>query len=86
MKLGLLGSHNLKSKGLLVKLGLFGPEQTIRPVPALQQLQKLLVKLSLLESKSRVPRLDPKSQCPLVKMGLLGPEQMAGAVPASQQP
>ena len=43
-----LGSHSTvpKSKGLLVKLNLFGPEQTA---------QKLLVKVRLLDSQSRVP-------------------------------
>ena len=42
--------------------------------------------LGLLESKSRVPRQNPISQCHLVKMGLLGAEQMAGTVLALQQP
>ena len=43
LKLGLLRSQrtvrrqNLKSKGLLVKLGLLGPEQREHPVPLLQQ-------------------------------------------------
>ena len=34
-------AQNPKSKGLLVKLGLPGREQTTRPAPTIQQLQKL---------------------------------------------
>ena len=91
-KLGLLGSHNAvprqnpKSKGLLVKLGLLGPEQRTRPAPAIKQLQKLLVKLGLLGSPSAVPRQHPKLQSLVVKPGPLGPEQMAGILPPLQQP
>ena len=70
----------------LVELGHNGPEHRAHPVLGLQQPQGLLAKLSLLESKSRVPRQTPISLCPLVKLGLLGPKQMAGTVLPPQQP
>ena len=54
-------------------------------VPLIQQLQRLLVKLGPLESKSRVPRQSLNSQRVLVELGILGPEQMA-TVPPLQQP
>ena len=53
--------QNPKSKGLLVKLGLLGPEQTIRLVLTMQQLQKLLVKLGLWGSPSTVSALAVSS-------------------------
>ena len=62
VKPSLLGSNsgvprqNPKSKVLLVKLGLLGPEQTTRLAVSVQQLQKLLVKLGLLGSPSTVSR------------------------------
>ena len=68
VKLGLLGSHNLKSKGPLVKLGVLGLEQRENPAPALQQSQCLLVELGLRESQSRVPRRNLNSQSVLVKL------------------
>ena len=46
-------------RGLLVKLGFLGPEQTTRLAPTIQQLQKLLVKLGILGSPSTVPRQNP---------------------------
>ena len=89
-KHGLLGSHcavprqNPKSKGLLVKLGLFWPgaDDMTRLVGATVAkavgegrprgiAQNSVIKLSLLESQSRVQRENPISLCPLIKRGLL---------------
>ena len=80
---GLLQSQSVvlrkhpNSRKLLVKLGLLGPEKRARPVPPLQQLQSLLVKIGLLELQSVAPRQNPNWQSPLMTLGLLGQEHMA---------
>ena len=78
--------QNPNSKGLLVKLGLLGPEQTTQLALRMQQLRKLLVKLGRLGSPSMVSRQHPLSQCPLVKPGPRGPEQRAHPLPLMRQP